>query len=191
MLYAAPGQWIQSVGQMKVSGIGCEPDSEYTVTEGSPHSTGRVLATGQTTASGRFLATVTVRSTGEPNAVLGVTCDNSAGNTIEPYQADLTFVSGNIGERLTVHQGTKIPFTGGSGCRGGSIVQAVVGDHAEGYRVIGQSTASGSGAFSVEASIPALSTGVHDVFVACQWSAEDEPFYPAYMQVIFAGSASA
>jgi hypothetical protein len=190
LLYAAPGQWIEPGEQMKVSGIGCKPDSEYTVTEGSLHSTGRVLATGQTTASGRFLATVTVRSTGEPSAVLGVTCDNSAGNTIEPYQTDLTFIP-SVGARPTVHQGTKIPFTGGSGCRPGSIVQAVVGDHAEGYRVIGQSAASGSGAFSVEARIPALSAGVHDVFVACQWSAESEPFYPAYMQVIFASSGPA
>ena len=190
LVYPAPGQWLESGEQMKVSGIGCEPHSEYTVTEGSPHSTGRVLATGQTTASGRFLATVTVQSTGEPNAALDVTCDNSAGNTIEPYQTDLTFIP-SVGARPTVHQGTKIPFTGGSGCRPGSIVQAVAGDHAEGYRVIGQSTAGGSGAFSVEASIPALSAGVHDVFVACQWSGENEPFYPAYMQVIFATSGPA
>lgn len=190
MLYPAPGQWIEPGEQMKVSGTGCEPDSEYTVTEGSPHSTGRVLATGQTTASGRFLAAVTVQSMGEPNGVLDVTCDNSAGTTIEPYQMDLTFIP-SAGARPTVRQGTKIPFTGGSGCRPGSIVQAVAGDHAEGYRVIGQSTASGSGAFSVEASIPALSAGVHDVFAACQWSGENEPFYPAYMQVIFASSGPA
>jgi hypothetical protein len=175
---------------MKVAGIGCKPDSKYTVTEGSLHSTGQVLAMGQTTASGRFLATVTVHSPGEPNAVLDATCDNSAGTTIEPYQMDLTFIP-SVGARPTVHQGAKIPFTGGSGCRPGSIVQAVVGARAEGYRVIGQSTASGSGAFSVEASIPALSAGVHDVFVACQWSGENEPFHPAYMQVIFASSGPA
>jgi hypothetical protein len=189
LLYPAPGQWIEPGEQMKMSGVGCEPHSEYTVTEGSLHSTGQVLATGQTTASGRFLATVTVQSTGEPNAVLDVSCDNSADTTIDAYLADLTFIP-SVGARPTVHQGTKIPFTG-SGCRPGSIVQAVVGDHAEGYRVIGQSTASGSGAFSVEASIPALSAGVHDVFVACQWSSENEPFYPAYMQVIFATSGPA
>jgi hypothetical protein len=183
-VYPAPGQWIEPGEQMKVSGIGCEPHSGYMVTEGSLHSTGQVLATGQTTASGRFLATVTVQSMGEPNAVLYGTCDKPAGNTVNPYMADLTFIP-SAGARPTVHQGTKIPFTG-SGCRPGSIVQAVAGDHAEGYRVIGQSTASGSGAFSVEAGIPALSAGVHDVFVACQWSAENEPFYPAYMQVIFA-----
>jgi hypothetical protein len=190
LLYPAPGRWIEPGEQMKVAGIGCKPDSKYTVTEGSLHSTGQVLATGQTTASGRFLAAVTVHSPGEPNAVLDVTCDNSAGTMIEPYQMDLTFIP-SVGARPTVHQGTKIPFTGGSGCRPGSIVQAVVGARAEGYRVIGQSTASGSGAFSVEASIPALSAGVHDVFVACQWSGENEPFYPAYMQVIFASSGPA
>jgi hypothetical protein len=189
LLYPAPGQWIEPGEQMKLAGTGCEPHSVYTVTEGSLHSTGRVLATGQTTASGRFLATVTVPSTGEPNAVLDVSCDNSARTTIEPYQMDLSFIP-SVGARPTVHQGTKIPFTG-SGCRPGSIVQAVVGDHAEGYRVIGQSTASGSGVFSVEASIPVLSAGVHDVFVACQWSSENEPSYPAYMQVIFASSSPA
>jgi hypothetical protein len=190
LLYSAPGQWIEPGEQMKVAGIGCKPDSKYTVTEGSLHSTGQALATGQTTASGRFLAAVTVHSPGEPNAVLDATCDNSAGTTIEPYQMDLTFIP-SVGARPTVHQGTKIPFTGGSGCRPGSIVQAVVGARAEGYRVIGQSTASGTGAFSVEATVPALSAGVHDVFVACQWSAENEPFYPAYMQVIFASSGPA
>jgi len=189
-LYPAPGQWTEPGEQMKLAGIGCKPDSEYTVTEGSLYSTGRVLATGQTTASGRFLAAVTVQSLGEPNAALDVTCDNSAGTTIEPYQTDLTFIP-SVGAQLSVHQDSEIPLTGGSGCRPGSIVQAVAGDHAEGYRVIGQSTASGSGAFSVEASIPALSAGMHDVFAACQWSAENEPFYPAYMQVIFASSSPA
>lgn len=184
LLYPVPGKWIEPGETMKVSGTGCEPHSEYTVTEGSLHRSERVLATGQTTASGRFLATVTVQRTGESNAVLGVTCDNSAGNTIKPYQMNLSFIF-SVGARPTVHQGTKIPFTG-TGCRPGSTVQAVAGDHAEGYRVIGQSTASGSGAFSVEATIPAMSAGVHDVFAACQWFGGNEPLYPAYMQVIFA-----
>lgn len=187
LLYPAPGQWVEPGEQVKVAGIGCKPDSKYTVTEGSLHSSGNVLATGQATANGRFLAAVTVLSPGESNAVLDATCDNSAGTTIEPYQVNLTFIP-SAGARPTVHQGTKIPLTGGSGCRPGSIIQAVAGTRAEGYRVIGQSIASGSGAFSVEATIPALSAGVHDVFAACQWSGGNEPFYPAYMQVIFANS---
>ena len=174
---------------MKAAGIGCAPHSQYTVTEVSMHSTGRVLTTGQTTASGRFLATFTVQGKGEPNAAVNVTCDNSAGTTIEPYQMNLTFIP-SVGARPTVHQGTKIPFTG-SGCQPGSIVQAVVGDNADGYRVIGQSTASGSGGFTVSATIPALDAGVNDVFVACQWSGANEPDYPAYMQVIFSASGPA
>jgi hypothetical protein len=187
LLYPAPGRWIEPGEQMKVAGIGCKPDSKYTVTESSQYGSGQVLAMGQATASGRFLAAVTVHSLGEPNSVLGVTCDNSAGTTIRPYQMELTFIP-SVGARPTVNQGTKIPLTGGSGCRPGSIVQAVTGARAEGYRVIGQSTASASGAFSVEASIPALSAGVNDVFAACPWSGANEPFYPAYMQVIFASS---
>jgi hypothetical protein len=171
---------------MKMSGAGCTPDTRYTVTESALHSSGRVLTTGQTTASGSFLATATVQGTGEPNATIDVSCENTAGTTIEPYQMALTFYS-SAGAQPTVHQGSTIPFTGGVACQPGSTVQAVVGDHAEGYRVIGQSTASGSGTFSVVATIPALSAGVHDVFVACEWNGADEPNYPGYMHVNFAG----
>lgn len=189
LLYPAPGRWTVPGEQMKLAGNGCKPESRYTVMEDSAHSTGLVLAAGQATASGRFLATVTVRGKGEPNASLDVTCNNSAGTTIEPYRMDLTFIP-SVGERLTVHRGTRIPLTG-SGCRPGSTVQAVAGSRAEGFRVIGQSAARGSGTFSVEATIPALSAGVHDVFAACQWSGANEPAYPAYLQVIFAGSGPA
>jgi hypothetical protein len=169
-----------------MAGTGCKPDTQYAVTESALHSSGRTLAAGQTTASGSFLAAVTVQGTGEPNGNIDVSCENSAGTTIEPYQVALTFYS-SAGAQPTVRQGTTIPFTGGAVCQPGSTVQAVAGSHAEGYRVIGQSTAGASGTFSVVATIPALSAGVHDVFAACEWNGADEPNYPAYMHVNVAG----
>jgi hypothetical protein len=185
MLYPLPGDWVVPGEQMKLFGIGCKPESRYTVTESSRYSSGLVLATGHATLSGRFLVAVTVRSKGEPNAALDVTGNNRAGTTIDPYRMPLTFIP-SFGTRLTVHQGTRIPFAG-SGCRPGSVVQAVTGDYTVGHRVIGQSTASRSGTFSVKATIPAMYDGLHVVYVACQWSGGNETDYPGYKEVVFAG----
>ena len=139
LLYHAPGQWIEPGEQMKVSGIDCERTRSTrwrrvprTARDGcSPRARPR--------RAGAFWPPSPAEQGGaerRPWRHLRLL----RWQHVEPYQTDLTFIL-SVGARATVHQGTKIPFTGGSGCRPGSIVQAVLGDQAEGYRVIGQSTA--------------------------------------------------
>jgi hypothetical protein len=117
-LLSIPGEWVTQGEKLTVAGQGCRPHSTVMIVGSASHASGRVIGTGVTTASGRFAVPVTAPYL-EPNVTLVATCDNIAGNTIQPVQDALSFVSpsapvsATLGSNLTV---------AGKGCQPDSTV---------------------------------------------------------------------
>jgi hypothetical protein len=154
--------------QEVMSGIGCKPRTTVMIIGSARYATGRVVAQGKSTLSGRFKVTVKIPYLGEPEADFSATCVNKAGDTIWP-------------ERIAKDCEPHSP-----------VLVGTEGQTASQSHPIATGTASAKGTFSIAAKIPNLGASGGHVYGACYWNGDrsggQDIDYSPYIQVQFTRS---
>ena len=176
--------------QEVMSGIGCKPRTTVTIIGSARYATGRVVAQGKSTLSGRFKVTVKISYLGEPEADFSATCVNKAGNTISPERIGVGYVF--PAKPVRIAPGGKLTVAAKDCEPHSPVLVGTEGQTASQSHPIATGTASAKGTFSIAAKIPNLGASGGHVYGACYWngnhSGGQDIDYSPYIQVQFTRS---
>jgi hypothetical protein len=152
-----------------MSGIGCRPRTPVMIIGSARYATGRVVAQGKSTLSGRFKITVKISYLGEPEADFSATCVNKAGDTIWPGRIGVGYVF--PAKPVRIAPGGKLTVAAKDCEPHSPVLVGTEGQTASQTRPIATGTASAKGTFSiaVKMTIPDLGASGH-VYGACYWN---------------------